>query len=306
MASRDDYASLALSSISWFTPANKHVFPELCKGKFTDVDLYCATGTSDLCCGLCPNVRPFPFLDDEELLNTCRRADFGFRTRPVRLGHHQLRHLQSRLHPRTRRSLGSRSYAGHARERLPLRWVDSRVGGRVGRRDGEVAGPVLVAAGSRMYAPFFSSSSQKQPLTPSSSKVIFIMAPAILTPQWARLGRSQLDMEKMLIRLTGDARRVTRAQLREAEVRLVKRQHQTWSWCVLTFWFVNMVRREALELGAIVDCIATEQVFWTVGFVWASRADIDYAQPNCDDVVQPTLTPVIASTSLPRSSHRAR
>lgn len=143
-------------------------------------------------------------------------------------------------------------------------------------------------------------------LTPSSHKVIFIMAPAILTPQWARLGRSQLDMEKMLIRLTGDARRVTRAQLREAEVRLVKRQHQTWSWCVLTFWFVNMVRREALELGAIVDCIATEQVFWTVGFVWASRADIDYAQPNCDDVVQPTLTPVIASTSLPRSSHRAR
>lgn len=57
MTSRSDYASLALSSISWFTPANKNVFPELCKGKFTDVDLYCATGTSDLCCGLCPNVR---------------------------------------------------------------------------------------------------------------------------------------------------------------------------------------------------------------------------------------------------------
>lgn len=81
-------------------------------------------------------------------------------------------------------------------------------------------------------------------LTSSSRAVIFIMAPAILTPQWARLGKTQLDMEKMLIRITGDARRVTRTQLRQAEQRLVKRQHQTWSWAVFAFWFINMVSRD--------------------------------------------------------------
>ncbi|BGP66621.1 hypothetical protein NBRC10512_000362 [Rhodotorula toruloides] len=239
MTSRDDYASLALSSISWFTPANKHVFPELCKGKFTDVDLYCATGTSDLCCGLCPNTWVSGLGQSVWAIISYGIASLAYILAPGEVW--GLAVMQVML-------ANAFIFAGLIRV-----WA--------GASDGGMA------------------KWQVQFLWPQALAFIFIMAPAILTPQWARLGRSQLDMEKMLIRLTGDARRVTRAQLREAEVRLVKRQHQTWSWCVLTFWFVNMV-------------------FWTVGFVWASRADIDYAQSNCDDVVQPTLTPVIATCIL--------
>ncbi|BGP36046.1 hypothetical protein JCM10296v2_007898 [Rhodotorula toruloides] len=242
MTSRNDYASLALSSISWFTPANKHVFPELCKGKFTDVDLYCATGTSDLCCGLCPNTSVSGLGQFVWAIISYGIASLAYTLAPGEVW--GLAVMQVML-------ANAFIFAGLIRV-----WA--------GASDGGMA------------------KWQVQFLWPQALAFIFIMAPAILTPQWARLGRTQLDMEKMLIRLTGDARRVTRAQLREAEVRLVKRQHQTWSWCVMTFWFVNMV-------------------FWTAGFVWASRADIDYAQSNCDDVVQPTLTPVVAIASFPYS-----
>lgn len=54
----DTYASQSLQTINYLSPANQHVFPKLCNAAgFTDVEVYCAKGTADLCCGLCPNVR---------------------------------------------------------------------------------------------------------------------------------------------------------------------------------------------------------------------------------------------------------
>lgn len=45
------------SGLHGMSIANRNVFPKLCNAAgWTDVDAYCAKGTEELCCGLCPNV----------------------------------------------------------------------------------------------------------------------------------------------------------------------------------------------------------------------------------------------------------
>ncbi|TNY22330.1 hypothetical protein DMC30DRAFT_392583 [Rhodotorula diobovata] len=118
-------------------------------------------------------------------------------------------------------------------------------------------------------------------LWPQALGFIFIMVPAILAPNWSRVGLSQKDMEE---RMRKEAKtsptNARRSDVRAVEAALYKKHHDRWSLPILAFWIINMSA-------------------WTGLYAWVSLADIEFSQANCEGeaVLDMTLTPTVVSAS---------
>ncbi|GAA6035493.1 hypothetical protein JCM8097_000279 [Rhodosporidiobolus ruineniae] len=206
----DTYAAQSLDSVNWFSYANQHVFPKLCNGAgYTDVDAYCTSGTSDVCCGLCPNTSVsglFQFI----------WAIFVY-------------------------ALGSFSYvlAPGAIWGLTILQVMNVwafiMAGAIRVWDGATVGSM-----SYWHTMF---------LYPQALGVIVIEAGAVFSPMWARLGKSYLDMTKESVKLSRAAHERSarpteheplQRDVRQHELTLVKGSYKGWAGVSLGFWFGSL------------------------------------------------------------------
>lgn len=67
------------------------------------------------------------------------------------------------------------------------------------------------------------------------------MAPAILAPNWSRVGLSQKDMERRVrskVNVSHAAAR--RSDVRAVEAALYKKHHDRWSYPIFAFWCVEL------------------------------------------------------------------
>ncbi|BGP44129.1 hypothetical protein JCM10449v2_008193 [Rhodotorula kratochvilovae] len=198
----DTYASLSLNSINYFSPANMHVFPELCGPLgITDADQYCATKTSEVCCGLCPNQSvngPGQFV---WAIVSYAIAAFTYTLAPSEVWGVAVMQV-----------VNANAFIGTGLVRVVLGAVDG---------------------GMTRYHTLF--------LWPQALGFIYIMAPAIFAPSWSRLGSSQKDMEaRVRERTQHSPHEARRADVREVEKIMYKRHHDYWSYPIFAFWIVNM------------------------------------------------------------------
>ncbi|GAA5876362.1 hypothetical protein JCM3774_005311 [Rhodotorula dairenensis] len=160
----ETFASRSLNTISYLSPANRNVFPKLCNAAgWTDVDAYCAKGTTEICCGLCPNVRfldpiASPFL----LTNVTKQTNVN--------GPGQFIWC-----------LCSYAIAALAYTLAPSEVWGVAVMQNLNAHAFIVAGMIRVLAGAETGA---MAKYMTQFLWPQALGFIFIMAPAILAPQW--------------------------------------------------------------------------------------------------------------------------
>ncbi|GAA6055673.1 hypothetical protein JCM3770_003405 [Rhodotorula araucariae] len=117
-------------------------------------------------------------------------------------------------------------------------------------------------------------------LWPQALGFIFIMAPAIFAPAWSRIGQSLKDMEGLVHKRTReDPHGAPRIEVREVEKALYKSHHDYWSYPILICWILNLAA-------------------WTVLYIWVSTAKFEFSQSNCEDVIEYTLSPNVATMIL--------
>ncbi|GAA5913737.1 hypothetical protein JCM8208_003870 [Rhodotorula glutinis] len=239
----DTYASLSLDSINFFSTANTRVFPALCNPHgITDVDAYCATKTSDVCCGLCPNQSvsgPGQFV---WAIISYAIASFVYTLAPSEvwgLAVMQIVNAQAFI------------TVGVARVAM-------------GATEGGM---------TRYHSQF---------VFPQALGFIYIMAPAILAPNWSRVGLSQKDMERRVRSKANVSHAAARrSDVRAVEAALYKKHHDRWSLPIFAFWIINMSA-------------------WTGLYAWISLGDIEFSQSNCEDdpVLDMLLTPTAVTIIL--------
>lgn len=224
--------------------ANKNVFPRLCNPHgFTDADAYCAKGTGDVCCGLCPNNSVRGIFQLVWAIVSYGVASFTY-TRaslsPLLLVCVHSRRPAPTPPPRScaDRGLGARHHASSQRQRVHCHGPHPRAHGRYQWGHGTLRHHVSLAAGSWLcvVSPRPPQAVLADALLPS---VIFIMVPAILAPNWSRVGLSQKDMEE---RMRKEAKtsptNARRSDVRAVEAALYKKHHDRWSLPILAFWCV--------------------------------------------------------------------
>ncbi|GAA5857952.1 hypothetical protein JCM8547_006636 [Rhodosporidiobolus lusitaniae] len=199
----DTYASASLDSISYFSPFNKNGFPALCNGAgFTDVDAYCASGTSEVCCGLCPN------------------------TSVAGVGQFVWAILSY--------GIGSFSYTLSPGAVWGLAVMQA-----VNANAFIAAGLIRVGAGATDGG---MTLWHTQFLWPQALGFIFIMAPAIFAPQWSRVGLTHRDMTEKLRQVDNldSSRDPSYKAARDIELSLIKKSHHFWSFPVFVLWIICM------------------------------------------------------------------
>ncbi|GJN94634.1 hypothetical protein Rhopal_007717-T1 [Rhodotorula paludigena] len=260
----EKYASLSLNSVSYFTPANKGFFVETCNpAGFTDVDQYCAAGTAELCCGLCPNTSvngPGQFVwavisygctafsytlapDDVwglAVMQACHSAFFV-------------------LFPPSLTTMVPQAFLANAFITVGLICV----------------GLDAAKTGMTRYHTQF--------LWPQALAFIAILAPAIFAPQWSRLNENQKGMEALVFQHTQALpTEALRHEVKAVEAALYnknKRKHDGWGVVTGAVWVLNMA-------------------YWTGAYAWVCFGSAVYSQPNCEDVITYVLSPTIVTIIL--------
>ncbi|GAA5849301.1 hypothetical protein JCM9279_006442 [Rhodotorula babjevae] len=239
----DTYASLSLDTVNFFSTANTRVFPALCNPHgITDVDAYCATKTSEVCCGLCPNQSvsgPGQFV---WAIVSYAIASFVYTLAPSEVWGMAVLQI-----------VNAQAFIGVGVARVAM-----------GATEGGM---------TRWHSQF---------LAPQTLGFIYIMAPAILAPNWSRVGLSQKDMERR-VRSKANVSHVAarRSDVRAVEAALYKKHHDRWSYPIFAFWVLNMSA-------------------WTGLYVWLSLGPIEYSQANCEDdpILDILLTPTAVTIIL--------
>ncbi|GAA5939526.1 hypothetical protein JCM3775_004851 [Rhodotorula graminis] len=235
----DTYASLSLDSINFFSTANTRVFPTLCNPHgITDVDAYCATKTSEVCCGLCPNQSvsgPGQFV---WAIVSYAIASFVYTLAPGEVWGVGVMQI-----------VNAQAFLGTGLVRVAM---------------GAVEGGMTLWHTQFLY--------------PQALGFIYIMAPAILAPNWSRLGLSQKDMERR-VRTKANVSHVAahRSDVRAVEAALYKKHHDRWSLPIFAFWVLNMSA-------------------WTGLYAWISLGDIEFSQSNCEG--EPALDVLLSPTAV--------
>ncbi|GAA5886929.1 hypothetical protein JCM6882_009388 [Rhodosporidiobolus microsporus] len=218
----EKYASASLDSISYFSPANKYVFPELCNAAgYTDVDAYCNSGATELCCGLCPNTSV---------------AGVGqFVWAIISYG------------------IGSFCYT-----LAPEAVWGLAIFQAVNANCFIAAGMIRVGASAISGA---MTLWHTQFLWPQALGFIFIMAPAVFAPQWSRMGENHVSMTLKIADYEAEKniKYATRADVRAIELRLWKQHHHFWSLSVLAAWFLCMAVWTGLYLYVTLGNIEWSQ-----------------------------------------------
>ncbi|GAA6008566.1 uncharacterized protein JCM10292_007250 [Rhodotorula paludigena] len=201
----ETYASLSLNSVSYFTPANKGFFVETCNpAGFTDVDQYCAVGTAELCCGLCPNTSvngPGQFV---WAIISYGCTAFSYTLAPDDVW--GLAVMQA--------------FLANAFITVGLICV----------------GLDAAKTGMTRYHTQF--------LWPQALAFIAILAPAIFAPQWSRLNENQKGMEALVFQHTQALpTEALRHEVKAVEAALYnknKRKHDGWGVVTGAVWVLNM------------------------------------------------------------------
>ncbi|GAA5881323.1 hypothetical protein JCM16303_000129 [Sporobolomyces ruberrimus] len=206
----ETFASLSLDSISWFSPANKNFFPEQCNSRgFTDVDAYCASSTSIVCCGLCPNTSVAGVGQFSWACLTYALTAFGWNLAPGSvwgLGIMQI--------------LNANAFLGTGFLRVKYGAVDGGM--------------------TRFHTMF---------LFPQALGCIAIMGATIFAPNWMRLGRSEVSIESEVREAKGDLARRSDVRAKEKSILKTSHRRWAYGvlvfwflnlviWTVLYFWFL--------------------------------------------------------------------
>ncbi|GAA5831686.1 hypothetical protein JCM11251_000794 [Rhodosporidiobolus azoricus] len=197
----ETYASASMDSISYFSKANTKVFPALCNAAgFTDVDVYCNTGTADLCCGLCPNTSVAGIGQFAWAIISYAITAFCYTLSPDAVW--GLAILQA---------VNANCFIAAGMIRV---------------------GASATSGGMTLWHTQF--------LWPQALGSIFIMAPSTFAPQWSRLGENHVSMTKKISDYEYRHRLpyATRENVREVELALWKGHHRLWSAAVLGLWFL--------------------------------------------------------------------
>lgn len=193
--------------------ANKGFFVETCNpAGFTDVDQYCAVGTAELCCGLCPNTSvngPGQFVwavisyGCTAFSYTRAIASFGYSARRRRKltdrciavapddvwGLAVMQVCRPPFSVLFDPSLTTGKSAGLPRQRFHhcrphLRWPGCGQDGH-----DPLSHAIPLAASSRLCVYYCAQYQSTQEVTRKHVQVIAILAPAIFAPQWSRVRR---------------------------------------------------------------------------------------------------------------------
>ncbi|GAA5944270.1 hypothetical protein JCM10213_003209 [Rhodosporidiobolus nylandii] len=204
----ETYASLSLNSINYFSPANTNVFPRLCNAAgYTDVDAYCASGTSELCCGLCINQSVAGVGQFVWAIISYGITAFSYTLSPSAVWGLAIMQLVNAF-----------NFVGTGFIRMGMGAVDGGM--------------------TRFHLQF---------LYPQALGFIFIMAPATFAPHWSRLGGTHQSMlTRIHSRFPSEPNEPTRDEARTVELSLIKDAHSWWAYGVFVMWFCALAVWSAL------------------------------------------------------------